>query len=406
MAEKKKKPGGAKGGKKVRVEFRANRSRPARDRSFTRQFQAHGFAESDTDAGENVRGKGAQSRKRTVREIAAPEEAAALGWVQGRVVAMRGIAAEVDADGQVYLCAIRRVLRTRRIEERGAVTTGDIVCFLPDAKAAHRPRAREDADDVAGGEKAVEQMRREAAREHRPTGVIEWVAPRAGCLMRKYGRKKQTLVANVDQALIVSSAAEPYCKPHLIDRYLVSSHDGGITPVICFNKIDLDDGGIGEIEERYARIGYRTIRTSAASGEGIAELRELLRGRASVIVGQSGVGKSSLLNAVQPELGLRVARVSEQTEKGRHTTTTAQLLQLEGGGYVVDTPGVKSFELADVPRNELEANFPEIAARVPDCKFPNCTHMHEEPCAVKAAVEAGEIHPTRYESYVKMFMGE
>ena len=125
-----------------------------------------------------------------------------------------------------------------------------------------------------------------------------------------------------------------------------------------------------------------------------------------MIVGQSGVGKSSLLNVVQPELGLRVARVSEQTEKGRHTTSTAQLHRLLVGGYVVDTPGVKSFELAEVPLNELEMYFIDIAAHVADCKYPNCTHIHEDNCAVKQAVDDGRIHPARYESYVKMFMGE
>ena len=399
MAKKKKQPPG-KGARKVRVDFRANRAEPARDHSWTQQYREHGFEETDTDAAEHVTGKGALSRKRTVTED--PDEAKmdALGWQRGRVVAMRGLIAEVDTGAEVYACTIRRVLRTRRIEERHPVATGDLVRFAPDPADERNPNVVPFDYNirVSPGDFDVDAL---------PTGVVEWVASRGACLTRKSGRRTHTVVANVDQAVVVSSVAEPYCKPHLIDRYLVSAHAGGIAPLVCINKTDLDeDGAILEVVERYAGLGYRVLRTSAVTGRGVDELAEALCGRSSVIVGQSGVGKSSLLNVVQPELGLRVARVSEQTEKGRHTTSTAQLHRLLVGGYVVDTPGVKSFELAEVPLNELEMYFIDIAAHVADCKYPNCTHIHEDNCAVKRAVDDARIHPARYESYVKMFMGE
>ena len=139
------------------------------------------------------------------------------------------------------------------------------------------------------------------------------------------------------------------------------------------------------------------------TGDNIHELREALRDKSSVIVGQSGVGKSSLLNAVQPGLKLRVGDVIQQTQKGRHTTTTASLIRLLTGGYVVDTPGIRAFDSSLIPPHELEAHFVEIAPRVAQCKFPDCTHTHEIQCAIKAAVERGDIHIQRYETYLQMF---
>ncbi len=215
------------------------------------------------------------------------------------------------------------------------------------------------------------------------------------------------MVSNVDQALIISSAAKPYCKPHLIDRYLVAAHAGGIEPFIVFNKIDLDENNtIDEIRSRYDDLEYPTLLTSAPTGYGIPELREILRNNTSVLVGQSGVGKSTLLNRVQPDLNLTTGEVSEDTQKGTHTTTTAVLLTLETGGFVVDTPGVKTLELADVTPHELEMYFVDIERFVADCKFPDCSHTHEFDCSVKNAVEDGNIHPERYESYVRLFTGE
>ena len=378
-----KESGGKKGVRRVRVEFRRNRARPARDRSWTRQYQEHEFAEDGSAQMEHVVAKGELSRKRTV---CSTEDVS--GLPQGRVTAMRGLIAEVDIGEAVWPCAVRRVLRTRLIRERHAVTVGDRVRVCPADRrgAAHAP-AREQGVEIAG--------------------VIEWVGPRKGCLTRRYANRTHIIAANVDQAVVVSSAAQPYCKPQLIDRYIVSAHAGDVTPIICFNKIDLDEENqIPDIRRRYDDLGYETLVTSALTGQGVDGLGQVLRGKSSVIVGQSGVGKSSLLNVIQPDLRLRVRAVSTESEKGTHTTSTAELLRLDLGGYVVDTPGIKTFEPADVGQHELEMYFVDIAGFVADCKFPDCTHRHETDCAVKQAVEDGRIHRERYESYVRLFEGD
>lgn len=364
-----------KSGEKKRVAFRANRGARQRDRSWTRQFQEHGFEESDTESGESVVAKGALSRKRTVIERADDDPANAERR-SGRVIARRGQIADVDDGERTWPCAVRRVLRTRMINERHPVTVGDEVEFTPFEEAG---RERE--------------------------GVIEAVRPRHGCLTRSYQGRVHTIASNVDVALIVSSLAQPSPKPHLIDRYLVAAHAGEITPVVCFNKCDLDaDGRVAApLKSMYESLGYDVVACSAGSGAGIDALRELIRDRVSVFVGQSGVGKSSLINAVAPDLQRETGEVSRTTEKGRHVTTAARLLPLPFGGFVVDTPGVRSFALGRISPEELELHFVEIAPLVADCKFPDCTHIHETGCAVLAAVDAGRIDERRYLSYRKMF---
>ncbi len=365
----------SKAGKKVRVRFRRNRSKPGRVKDWTKQARQADDHEVDADRSERVVAKGDLSRQRTI--IVHDDEGECHPDLRrGTVIAMRGLYAEVDDGERVWPCTVRRLLRTRLIGEKHPVTVGDRVRFRVET----------------GGDEATQK------------GVIEAVDKRRGLLRRRTGRRTQTIVANVDRAIIVSSAREPLPKPHLIDRYIVASLAGDVTPVICMNKVDLDHDGSGAaVLKRYTDLGHLTLRTSAITGEGIDSLREVLKDSASVIAGQSGVGKSSLLNVVQPGLKLRVGDIIEQTSKGRHTTSTASLIRLELGGYVVDTPGVRSFDLSIIPRNEFEAYFVEFVDRLADCKFPDCTHIHEADCAVKAALERGEIHPERYESYVQMF---
>lgn len=377
MSESSDKPR-SKRGKKVRVPFRRNRSTRRRESDWTRKLRDADDLELEVDRSESITAKGDLSRRRTI--IVNDEEGDAEADLRrGVVVAVRGLYADVDGDDRLWPCTVRRVLRTRLIEERHPVTVGDRVRF----------RIEADAEGVE------------------PEGVIEAVEPRQGELKRKVRKRVQTIVANVDQAIIVSSALQPAPKPHLIDRFIVAALAGDITPVICMNKIDLDEhGSAREIGRRYDQLGYKTLCTSAVRGDCIDELREILGGKENVIAGQSGVGKSSILNAVQPGLKLKVGDIIEQTEKGRHTTSTARLIRLQTGGYVVDTPGVKSFDLSIVARHELEAYFAEFVERVPDCKFPDCTHTHEGHCAVKQAVESGAIHPQRYESYVRLFEGQ
>lgn len=362
-------------GKKVRVPFRRNRQKPARDKDWTqraRQGEGHEF---DAPAHENVVAKGNLSRQRTII-VHDQESEHGASWRRGVVLSMRGLFAAVDDGERIVTCTVRRVLRTRLITERHPVAVGDRVQF------------------------SLEQSGDAATQE----GVIEAVEPRKGELRRLAGRRVQTIAANVDQAIIVTSAAQPMPKPHFVDRYLVAAHAGDITPVVCMNKMDLDEGDYAAaILEIYAGLGYRTLSASVVTGAGIEELRELLRGKESVIAGQSGVGKSSLLNAVDPELGLKIGAVMESTEKGRHTTTTAELIRLSFGGYVVDTPGIRSLDLSIVPRNEYEVYYIEFAPLVANCRFPDCTHTHEERCAIKDAVERGDIRVERYESYLHLF---
>jgi ribosome biogenesis GTPase len=364
--------------RKVRVDFRPNRSKPPRSRGWTRGYHAHGFAEDDSSVqDERVRAKGDLSRKRTIIADDTPAELPAIdaSCRPGRVLRVQGLWSMVAADdGGLYRCAIRRVLRTLAIDEHGAVATGDRVWFRP-----------------AGNDE----------------GVIEHVAPRRGVLTRSSYGKEQVLVANVDQVVIVGSLAEPGLKPHLVDRYVVNAEKDRITPVICLNKADLVDlSAFQSFIGLYSQLGWPVVVTSVHSGQGIAALKALLPGRTTVFAGQSGVGKSSLLNAIEPELARKVAAVSDVTEKGKHTTTTAELIPLSAGGWGVDTPGIRQFALADIISVELEGYFPEFRPYVPLCRFPCCTHRHEEDCAVKEAVRRRRISGQRYESYWGLFAGE
>lgn len=241
--------------------------------------------------------------------------------------------------------------------------------------------------------------------------TIEAVEERTSALVRRAPGKAprpKVIVANVDQVVIVFASARP--DPHLrmLDRFLVLCESSALEPVIVVNKVDL----VGREAARrtfgeYEEIGYRVLYTAAASGEGVQELAETICGKISALTGPSGVGKSSLLNKVQPGLGLRVGAVSEALNKGRHTTVTAELLDLDCGGYVADTPGLRELGLWDVDREELDLFFPEFEGYLGSCKYGNsCTHTHEPGCAVQNAVETGRVSRRRYESYLKLYKGE
>lgn len=243
-------------------------------------------------------------------------------------------------------------------------------------------------------------------------GVIEKVLPRRTALSRlaplpkdkrpiKWAEREQVLVANPDQAVFVFAVREPEPRLRMLDRFLVAAEHAEIDMLVCANKIDLldDDEDPRHDFGLYEEIGYEVLYTSALTGKGVDELRKRLRGKLSVLAGPSGAGKSSLLNTMQPGLGLKVREISLTVGKGRHTTIVPELLDLEVGGYVADTPGLRSFALWDIVPEELEGLFPEIARFAPDCRYPGCSHLHEPGCAVMAAVERGEIHSTRYESY-------
>ena len=215
------------------------------------------------------------------------------------------------------------------------------------------------------------------------------------------------LVTNVDQVLVVTSASQPRLKPNLLDRYLITAEKAGIEPILCINKVDLVD--VTELQPLvgvYSQLGYRVLLISATEGWGIGVLRDLLKSRETAVTGQSGVGKSSLLNAIDPGLKLRVQSVSQDTEKGKHTTTTSELIPLSAGGFVVDTPGIRQFQLWDVIPEEVAGYFRDLRPYVSHCRYPDCTHTHEDPCAVKDAVADGYINIRRYESYLQIHAGD
>lgn len=239
------------------------------------------------------------------------------------------------------------------------------------------------------------------------TAMIEEVEERVSKLHRMAptprGEYEQIIIANLDQAVLTFACADPEPRLRMLDRFLIITEEQNVPALIVANKIDL----VGMRQARqifghYSDLGYTVLYTSVNKGNGIKKLRKLLSGKLSVFAGPSGVGKSSLLNAVEPELGLHVRTVSDATGKGRHTTVVRQMFPLKNGGYVADTPGLKALALWDIEPEELDGYFPEIAERVAGCQFSSCTHVDEPGCAVVEAVESGEIHPERYESYLRL----
>ncbi len=233
---------------------------------------------------------------------------------------------------------------------------------------------------------------------HERTQQIARLDPRPG------GVYQQVLLANPDQAVFIFACAHPNPRLKMLDRFLVIAEKQRIPVLIAANKIDLVENP-RSIFGMYEDIGYRVIYTSAKAGSGLEELRSLLQSKISAFAGPSGVGKSSLLNALQPGLGLAVNEVSEAVNKGRHTTVARQLFALEGGGYVADTPGWKSLGLWDTEPEEIDAYFPELRNLVENCQFSDCSHQHEPGCAVLAALKEGKIHQERYESFVRLRSG-
>ncbi len=395
--------------KKVRVELRKNREKPPRENDLTRDFKEGAGRADDAKSGERVRAKGNLSRYRTVMQDEA-EPAGGSGmpavnaqkWLRGRVLRVHGLASVVETDdGRVFRCAVRRLLKSLATDERSVVTTGDVVWIRPVSGGGTGK-----SNDTAPPAEVAPDASEPVADTRLPEGMIERVEPRHGVLTRASRRREHVLVANVDQLVIVMSLVEPDLKPHLIDRYLAVAQQGQLKPVLCLNKSDLADAvELQPLIGLYAQLSIPVFLCSARTGYGIDRLREQLRGRSTVFSGQSGVGKSSLLNAVQPDLALAVKSVSEVNQKGRHTTTYSQLIKLNFGGWVVDTPGVRQLQLWDARAEEMEGYFPEFRPFVPLCGFPDCTHTHEKGCAVKDAVARRFITTRRYHSYLGLFHG-
>lgn len=317
------------------------------------------------------------------------EEVSEEGVESGRVlsIASQGIIVEPDQETLEHagkmLCTLRGVLKKDKTQMKNLIVVGDHVLF----------------ERSAPGE-----------------GLIVKVKPRTTVLSRAENlsrRKEQLIAANIDQVIITASVVSPALKPSLIDRYIIAAQKGGMEPIVVINKIDLLDGDDKDqdlIREReiyeeflsaYVAAGISVIPMSITTGEGIDRLKQVMAGKASVFSGQSGVGKSSLINAVTGE-SLKTGGLVDRTNKGSHTTTTAQLIPLEFGGWCIDTPGIKSFGVWDLDREVVEHYFPEIFETGRDCKYPDCSHLHEEDCAVARAVESGKISWMRYESYLTL----
>lgn len=241
------------------------------------------------------------------------------------------------------------------------------------------------------------------------TGLILSIKDRKSIFARAVsgGRKKKVLGANLDYVFLIHAVRKPNLNTRLLDRMIVAAEQGGIEPVICINKLDLADRStdLDRIKEIYSGIGYKFLLCSALHREGIEPLRSLMEGKISLMAGPSGAGKTTIISAIQPGLDIKIGKVSESTGKGKHTTSHLELHPLSGGGYMGDTPGIRSFGIELVKKNDLQDYFIEFSDYYNYCRFNTCVHHKEPGCAVKEAVESGEIASERYSSYIRM-LGE
>jgi ribosome biogenesis GTPase len=318
-----------------------------------------------------------------------PDEGA--GDVDGVVVrAGRGLYTVHTDSGRIIPCKLRGNLKKN-------------LTYPDSPNLAHRVekvKKRRDTDPMAVGDRVSITVGQSGAE-----GVIESVYTRRAVLARKSGneRERQTLVANLELAVIVFALVEPRADLWKLDRFLVLAEEAELASLIVLNKADLaPPGEFEQIAAPYQKIGYPILATSPRTGQGIDELRDRLKGRISAFCGPSGVGKSTLLNAIQPGLALKTAEVGQVTFKGRHTTVSAELLPLPFGGWVADTPGLRQIEFWDLPPEDVPFYFPEVTPLIGHCKFANCGHRTEPGCAIRQAVERGEIEPRRYESLLEM----
>ena len=280
-------------------------------------------------------------------------------------------------DGDLIRCRIRGKLRLNDLKLTNPIAVGDKV-----------------------------SMEKEAGQD---TAVITGVLPRHNYVVRQSPRKKHylhLLCANIDQAIVIATIREPMLKPGFIDRFLMTTTPHDIPTIILVNKMDLwqdeDDEIFGGLRAIYEPLGYPVMAVSALRGDGLDDLRALLKDKITFVCGHSGVGKSTLANGIQPGLELATQEVSGYSQKGKHTTTFAEMHQLEFGGHIIDTPGIKELAFINMKPHDAAHNFVEFFEALQHCKFSNCLHINEPKCAVKAAVETGEISSLRYENYLNI----
>lgn len=293
----------------------------------------------------------------------------------GVVLRATGSLYEVLLGERTVSCRIRGRLRLKGVRSTNPVVVGDIV---------------------------------RCERDETGETVIADIEPRRNYIIRRasnLSKESHIIAANLDQALLVATLFSPETAPEFIDRFLVTCEAYKVPVTILLAKADLartTPGAMAAFHDTYERAGYRVIDVSATEGEGVDTVRELLRGRTTLLSGNSGVGKSTLVAAVERTAEVRTGEISHSHHKGRHTTTFSTMYPLSEGGYIIDTPGIKGFGLIDIDDAELAHYFPEMMRWLPECRYYNCSHTHEPDCAVIAAVERGDIALSRYESYLKI----
>lgn len=294
---------------------------------------------------------------------------------KGRVASVSGQEILVDADGKTFTCTLRGIFKQHMQRRKNPLVVGDLVLF-------------DKENSIRKIEKRTSMLSRADNLSH---------------------QKEHLIAANIDQVLITVSVMDPPLRPSIIDRYLIAAIKGHMQPIIVCNKIDLLQSPDAEYEKAlldecraiYAKIDVPFLEVSATSGEGLDQLRALMKDRTSVFSGQSGAGKSSLLNALDG-FAFKVGKTVAASKKGSHTTTQALLLPLSFGGYIIDTPGIKSFGLWNVTKEEVRNLFHDLVEVGKKCRFQDCEHRGEEGCALPEALDAGEISPIRYESYLNL----
>ena len=300
----------------------------------------------------------------------------------GKVIRTTGSHYTVRTDNnELFECRIKGKFRISNIKSTNPIAVGDIVDFIPPTETIE--------------------------------GVIANIHERKNTLVRRstnLSQRSQIIASNIDQAFLIVTIAYPRTSTGFIDRFLVTTEAHQIPTIIVFNKIDIYNQEAQEFANQimaiYENVGYKCVEVSALRGDNVDLLREMMKDRTTLLSGHSGVGKSALVNAIDHNLNLRTGKLSNAHLKGMHTTTFAEMFPLDFGGDIIDTPGIKEFGMFDFQKEEVGLYYPEMKARLKDCQYYNCTHEHEPKCAIKAAVEKGEISIDRYTNYLNIMHGQ